>query len=165
MPIAIRQNEKRVAAALDGRGYLCTSHDVCPEFREYERSSTTLINAYVGPLMDKYLAELESASSHRIAIMQSNGGFMSTQGSRRHAVRTVLSGPAGGVVGALEVAKLSGFSRILGFDMGGTSTDVSLCDGQPRETPGSFHRRASGARAHARHPHGGRGRWLHRARG
>ena len=127
-------NEKRVAAALEGLGYLCTSHDVCPEFREYERSSTTLINAYVGPLMDKYLAELERASRHRIAIMQSNGGFMSTKEARRHAVRTVLSGPAGGVVGALEVAKLSGFSRILGFDMGGTSTDVSLSDGQPRET-------------------------------
>jgi N-methylhydantoinase A/oxoprolinase/acetone carboxylase beta subunit len=126
-------NEKRVAEALGGLGYLCTSHDVCPEFREYERSSTTLINAYVGPLMDKYLAELEGGR-HRIAIMQSNGGFMSTKEARRHAVRTVLSGPAGGVVGALEVAKLSGFSRILGFDMGGTSTDVSLCDGQPRET-------------------------------
>jgi len=128
------ENEKLVVAALEGIGYLCTSHDVCPEFREYERSSTTLINAYVGPLMDKYLAELEGASRHRIAIMQSNGGFMSTKEARRHAVRTVLSGPAGGVVGALEVAKLSGFSRILGFDMGGTSTDVSLCDGQPRET-------------------------------
>ncbi len=127
-------NEKRVAKALEGLGYLCTSHDVCPEFREYERSSTTLINAYVGPLMDKYLAELERASSHRIAIMQSNGGFMSTKEARKHAVRTVLSGPAGGVVGALEVAKLSGFPRILGFDMGGTSTDVSLSDGQPRET-------------------------------
>ncbi len=127
-------NEKLVAAALEGIGYLCTSHDVCPEFREYERSSTTLINAYVGPLMDKYLAELESGGRHPIAIMQSNGGFMSTKEARRHAVRTVLSGPAGGVVGALEVAKLSGFSRILGFDMGGTSTDVSLCDGQPRET-------------------------------
>ncbi|MGD0136959.1 MAG: hydantoinase/oxoprolinase family protein [Bryobacteraceae bacterium] len=128
------ENEKRVAAVLQGAGYLCTSHDVCPEFREYERSSTTLINAYVGPLMDKYLAELEGASRHRVAIMQSNGGFMSTREARRHTVRTVLSGPAGGVVGALEVAKLSGFSRILGFDMGGTSTDVSLCDGQPRET-------------------------------
>jgi N-methylhydantoinase A/oxoprolinase/acetone carboxylase beta subunit len=127
------ENERRVAAALEGAGYLCASHDVCPEFREYERSSTTLINAYVGPLMDQYLAELER-SRHRIAIMQSNGGFMSTKEARRHAVRTVLSGPAGGVVGALETAKLSGFSRILGFDMGGTSTDVSLCDGQPRET-------------------------------
>ena len=128
------ENEKRVAAALGGLGYLCTSHDVCPEFREYERSSTTLINAYVGPLMDQYLAELERSSRHRIAIMQSNGGFMSTREARRHAVRTVLSGPAGGVVGALEVARLSGYSRILGFDMVGTSTDVSLCDGQPRET-------------------------------
>jgi N-methylhydantoinase A len=127
-------NEKRVAAALESLGYLCTSHDVCPEFREYERSATTLINAYVGPLMDKYLGELERAGRHSIAIMQSNGGFMSTKEARLHAVRTVLSGPAGGVVGALEVAKLSGFSRILGFDMGGTSTDVSLCDGQPRET-------------------------------
>jgi N-methylhydantoinase A/oxoprolinase/acetone carboxylase beta subunit len=127
------ENEQRVAAALEGIGYLCTSHDVCPEFREYERTSTTLINAYVGPLMDQYLAELER-SRRRIAIMQSNGGFMSTKEARKHAVRTVLSGPAGGVVGALEIAKLSGFSRVLGFDMGGTSTDVSLCDGQPRET-------------------------------
>jgi N-methylhydantoinase A/oxoprolinase/acetone carboxylase beta subunit len=126
-------NEKRVAAALDGLGYLCTSYDVCPEFREYERTSTTLINAYVGPLMNQYLAELERGI-HRVAIMQSNGGFMSAKEARKHAVRTVLSGPAGGVVGALEVAKLSGSSRILGFDMGGTSTDVSLCDGQPRET-------------------------------
>jgi N-methylhydantoinase A len=128
------ENEKRVAGALEGLGYLCASHDVCPEFREYERTSTTLINAYVGPLMDKYLAELEGASRHRIAIMQSNGGFMSTQEARKQAVRTVLSGPAGGVVGAVEIGKLSGFSRTLGFDMGGTSTDVSLSDGQPRET-------------------------------
>jgi N-methylhydantoinase A/oxoprolinase/acetone carboxylase beta subunit len=127
-------NEKRVAVALEGLGYLCTSHDVCPEFREYERTSTTLINAYVGPLMDSYLGELERASRHHISIMQSNGGFMSTKEARKHSVRTVLSGPAGGVGGALEVAKLSGFTRILGFDMGGTSTDVSLCDGQPRET-------------------------------
>ncbi len=127
-------NEKRVAAALEGVGYLCASHDVCPEFREYERSSTTLINAYVGPLMDKYLAELERGSRYPIAIMQSNGGFMSAKEARKHAVRTALSGPAGGVVGAVQIAKASGFSRILGFDMGGTSTDVSLCDGQPRET-------------------------------
>ncbi|HTC87988.1 MAG TPA: hydantoinase/oxoprolinase family protein [Bryobacteraceae bacterium] len=127
-------NESRVAKALKGLGYLCTSHEVCPEFREYERSSTTLINAYVGPLMDEYLAELERGSRQRIAIMQSNGGFMSTKEARKHAIRTVLSGPAGGVVGAHEVAGLSGFGRILGFDMGGTSTDVSLCDGEPRET-------------------------------
>ncbi len=128
------RNERRVADALAGLGYLCSSHDICPEFREYERTSTTLINAYVGPLMDRYLGELEGSSRHRISIMQSNGGFMSTREARRHAVRTLLSGPAGGVVGALETAKVSGYSRVLGFDMGGTSTDVSLCDGRPRET-------------------------------
>ena len=128
------ENEKLVAAALEGLGYLCCSYDVCPEFREYERTSTTLINAYVGPLMDRYLGELERGTRRPIAIMQSNGGFMTTKEARRHAIRTVLSGPAGGVVGALETARLSGFTRILGFDMGGTSTDVSLSDGQPRET-------------------------------
>ncbi len=128
------ENEKLAVKALEGLGYLCCSHDVCPEFREYERSSTTLINAYVGPLMDKYLGELESASRQSISIMQSNGGFMSTGEARRHAIRTLLSGPAGGVVGALETGRLSGFPGILGFDMGGTSTDVSLCDGAPRET-------------------------------
>jgi N-methylhydantoinase A/oxoprolinase/acetone carboxylase beta subunit len=127
-------NEKLVAEALGDLGYLCCSHDVCPEFREYERSSTTLINAYVGPLMDRYLGELERGTRRSISIMQSNGGFMSTKEARHHAIRTVLSGPAGGVVGALETARLSGFPRILGFDMGGTSTDVSLCDGQPHET-------------------------------
>ncbi len=127
-------NEKLVAQALAGLGYLCCSHDVCPEFREYERSSTTLINAYVGPLMDRYLGELERGSRHSISIMQSNGGFMSTREARRHAIRTVLSGPAGGVIGAFEAGRRSGFPRILGFDMGGTSTDVSLCDGVPRET-------------------------------
>jgi N-methylhydantoinase A len=128
------ENEKLVAAALEGLGYLCCSHDVCPEFREFERTSTTVINAYVGPLMDQYLGELERGTRHSISIMQSNGGFMTTKEARRHAIRTVLSGPAGGVVGALETARLSGFTRILGFDMGGTSTDVSLCDGHPRET-------------------------------
>ena len=127
-------HEKLAADALEGLGYLCCSHDVCPEFREYERSSTTLINAYVGPLMDRYLGELERGSRHAISIMQSNGGFMSTREARRHAIRTLLSGPAGGVVGALEAGRLSGAPKILGFDMGGTSTDVSLCDGQPRET-------------------------------
>jgi len=128
------ENEKAVAAALKGLGYLCSSHDVCPEFREFERSSTTLINAYVGPLMDRYLADLENGSRHSVAIMQSNGGYMATTEARRHAIRTVLSGPAGGVVGALETARLAGFPRILGFDMGGTSTDVSLCEGRPSET-------------------------------
>jgi len=128
-------NERTVLAALKKTGvYVCASHDVSPEFREYERSSTTTVNAYVGPLMEAYLAELERARRFRISIMQSNGGFLSARDASRHAVRTVLSGPAGGVVGAMETARRSGFRKILGFDMGGTSTDVSLADGAARET-------------------------------
>ncbi len=128
-------NERAVAKALRGGDwYLCTSHEISPEFREYERGATTFINAYVGPLMERYLTELSRARRYRIAIMQSNGGFLSAQQAAKHAVRTVLSGPAGGVVGALETARLSGYRRVLGFDMGGTSTDVSLADGAPRET-------------------------------
>jgi N-methylhydantoinase A/oxoprolinase/acetone carboxylase beta subunit len=132
-------NEQAVLAGLKNSGvYVCASHDVSPEFREYERGSTTAVNAYVGPLMEAYLGELEaslkSPRRFQIAIMQSNGGFLSARDARRHAVRTVLSGPAGGVVGALETAHRSGFRNILGFDMGGTSTDVSLAQGSARET-------------------------------
>jgi len=128
-------NERAVLKALKSTGvYVCASHDVSPEFREYERSSTTAVNAYVGPLMEAYLGELERAGRFKIAIMQSNGGFLSAEDARRHTVRTVLSGPAGGVVGAIETARRSGFPKILGFDMGGTSTDVSLADGAARET-------------------------------
>jgi N-methylhydantoinase A/oxoprolinase/acetone carboxylase beta subunit len=133
-------NEKLIADALGQLGiYLSISHEVSPEFREYERASTTAVNAYVGPLMDAYLRELEPGElelrrEHRIAIMQSSGGFLSAREARKHAARTVLSGPAGGVVGALQIARQSGITRILGFDMGGTSTDVSLADGVPRET-------------------------------
>ncbi len=132
------ENEQRVAEALAGAGYVCCSHEISPEFREYERAGTTVINAYVAPLMDAYLAELEKERRHRISILQSNGGFMSAAEARRHAVRTVLSGPAGGVVGACEAARACGFRRVLGFDMGGTSTDVSLSIGRPRETTDAF---------------------------
>ncbi|MBI4904221.1 MAG: hydantoinase/oxoprolinase family protein [Acidobacteria bacterium] len=127
-------NEQAAAEALQGLGYLSVSSDVCPEFREFERGSTTLLNAYVGPLMDRYLRRLEEGSPFSIVIMQSNGGLLSTREARRHTVRTVLSGPAGGVVGAFAIARHNQFRQAMGFDMGGTSTDVSLCDGAPRET-------------------------------
>ncbi len=135
-------NERAVAAALRRSGlYVCYSHEISPEFREYERSSTTFVNAYVGPLMEAYLAELGKelgrAKRYRLSILQSNGGFLSAKGAGRHAVRTVLSGPAGGVVGAIAMARHSGFTHVLGFDMGGTSTDVSLSNGAPRETTDS----------------------------
>ena len=127
-------NELAALRELRGCGYLCLSCEVSPEFREYERGSTTAINAYVGPLMDAYLTGLERSRRHRLWIVQSNGGFLPARIARKHAVRTVLSGPAGGVVGALESGRMAGFRKVLGFDMGGTSTDVSLCDGAPRET-------------------------------
>lgn len=132
-------NERAVAAALRASGlrdglYVCASHEISPEFREYERSSTTFVNAYVGPLMEAYLEELGRAKAYRVSILQSNGGFLSAKEAARHAVRTVLSGPAGGVVGAIAMGRRSGFTHVLGFDMGGTSTDVSLSDGTPRET-------------------------------
>lgn len=127
-------NEETVAAELEKAFPVSVSSRICPEFREYERGSTTAINAYVAPLMDRYLGALERECRHPLFIMQSNGGLLRPAEARRHAVRTILSGPAGGVVGAFEIAKRAGFRRILGFDMGGTSTDVCLCDGRFEET-------------------------------
>jgi N-methylhydantoinase A/oxoprolinase/acetone carboxylase beta subunit len=127
-------HERELLQALQGAGYVCASCDVSPEFREFERASTTVINAYVGPLMDRYLGELERECPHPVAIMQSNGGLLSAREARDHAVRTILSGPAGGIVGAVEIARLAGFRRALTFDMGGTSTDVALAGENPRLT-------------------------------
>jgi N-methylhydantoinase A len=110
--------------------FVTASHEVLPEFREYERCSTTVIDAYVGPVMSRYLGALagELAGS-RISIMQSNGGIMSLESARRHAVHTVLSGPAGGAVAGFETGKRAGYGKVISFDMGGTSTDVSLAAG------------------------------------
>lgn len=130
----VPDNEQAVGRALQGLGHLSLSSEIAPEFREYERACTVAVNAYVGPLMQRYLEELEARSPHPVLIMQSNGGVLTAREAGLHAVRTVLSGPAGGVVGAFEIATASGFPKVLGFDMGGTSTDVSLCDGAPRET-------------------------------
>lgn len=130
-------HEHIVAERLRAAGLtVCTSADVLPEYREFERWSTTVVNAYVTPLMDRYLGRLEAAigGAARLSIMQSNGGSISAGAARAHAVRTVLSGPAAGVVGAFEVAKAAGFTRVIGFDMGGTSTDVSLIDNGIRTT-------------------------------
>jgi N-methylhydantoinase A len=127
-------HERALLDALRDFAYVCASCDVSPEFREFERASTTVINASVGPLMDRYLEELESGSPYPVAIMQSNGGFLTAAEARRNAVRTILSGPAGGIVGAVEIARLAGLGKALTFDMGGTSTDVALTGEQPRLT-------------------------------
>jgi N-methylhydantoinase A/oxoprolinase/acetone carboxylase beta subunit len=108
---------------------VCASHEVLPEYREFERWSTTVVNAYVTPLVHGYLTNLEHRlNGSPLHIMQSNGGSISAAAARAQAVRTVLSGPAAGVVGARAVARAAGFDRIISFDMGGTSTDVSLID-------------------------------------
>ena len=106
--------------------YVAASCRISPEFREYERAATTMINAYVGPLMQRYLDELAAVCPYPLAIMQSNGGFLTAAEAGAQAVRTILSGPAGGIIGAAEVARQCGFQQALTFDMGGTSTDVSL---------------------------------------
>jgi N-methylhydantoinase A len=133
---------------------LSIAHQILPEFREYERASTVVINAYLQPVMQRYLENLESRLSAsgfrrpenatrpvseaesrkpeaapRIFVMQSSGGITALSAAARQPVRTVLSGPAGGVVGAAASARASGFERIIAFDMGGTSTDVSLVEG------------------------------------
>jgi len=113
---------------------LSISSEVCPEFREYERASTTIVDAYVSPLMDRYLRRLAEGCPYPLSIMQSNGGVLSAEEARAAAVRTILSGPAGGVVGAIELARRGGFKKAVAFDMGGTSTDVSLSDGTAEET-------------------------------
>jgi len=125
-------HEQQVAHWLRQSGLtVCASHEVLPEYREYERWSTTVVNAYVTPIMSRYLLRLEEGlrTADRLSIMQSNGGCISAAAARAQAVRTVLSGPAAGVVGAKAVAEAAKLRRVIGFDMGGTSTDVSLIDG------------------------------------
>ena len=130
-------HEAAILAALAERfsGFCTASHEVLPEFREFERCSTTAVNAYVGPVMAGYLGRLsEQLATSEVRIMQSNGGTISLDTAIRHAVQTVLSGPAGGVVGAFEIGSRAGFENVITFDMGGTSTDVCLCPGHVSRT-------------------------------
>ncbi len=134
------KTENAVARALKELGLpLSVSHQILPEFREYERTSTVVVNAYLQPVMQHYLNSLErrarsprrsGAAQSRIFVMQSSGGITSLASAAREPVRTLLSGPAGGVVGAAAMARRSGVERIISFDMGGTSTDVALVDGE-----------------------------------
>ena len=129
------KNEQAVTRALEPLQIpLSVSHKILPEFREYERASTVLVNAYLQPVMQTYLEKLrqraERRNRSRIFVMQSSGGITALATAAEQPVRTVLSGPAGGVVGAAAVCRRSGFDKIITFDMGGTSTDVALIDGQ-----------------------------------
>jgi N-methylhydantoinase A len=135
------RNEMDVAAALEQLGLpLSISHKILPEFREYERASTVVANAYLAPTVGTYLGHLATSlesgfQNARLEVMQSSGGIISARIAAAEPVRTVLSGPAGGVVGAFKLASMAGFDRIIGFDMGGTSTDVCLVD----EATGGLH--------------------------
>jgi N-methylhydantoinase A len=107
------------------------SHEILAEFREFERTSTTIINAYVLPKMKAYLNRITThTGANRLRIMQSNGGSILAQTAIQEPVRTILSGPAGGVVGAFETGRAAGHNKLISFDMGGTSTDVALIDGR-----------------------------------
>ena len=132
-------HERRAASLARERGFsVSASHEVLPQHREYERMSTTVANAYLAPVMSSYLSRLERSLSEQAAdggaiglrIMQSNGGSLSAAGAGEQAVRTVLSGPAGGVAGAFAAAVAAGHEQAITFDMGGTSADVSLCPGR-----------------------------------
>ena len=126
------KTENAVASALKKLGVpLSISHQILPEFREYERTSTVVMNAYLQPAMQRYLENLDRRSNARIFVMQSSGGITALASAAREPVRTVLSGPAGGVVGAAAMARRSGFDRIISFDMGGTSTDVAWWTAKP----------------------------------
>ena len=131
------KHEQRIAKALEALGLpLSISHQILPEYREYERTSTVTVNAYLQPLMGRYLNRLSEnvggskarSSAFNLRVMQSSGGSISAVAAANEPVRTILSGPAGGVVGALRGCKAAGFENIITFDMGGTSTDVALCD-------------------------------------
>ncbi len=128
------ETEKRVEQALRGLGLpVSVSHRILPEFREYERGATTVVNAYLAPRMERYLLNLQERvvaerDGARVDVMQSSGGIIPVRLAAQEPVRTVLSGPAGGVIGASQMARLAGFDRIIGCDMGGTSTDVFLAD-------------------------------------
>ncbi len=139
-------HERRLRTIIEETGTdipISLSSDILPEFREYERTLVTVMNAYVGPSMRRYLANFEEKLksiqfSPHVNIVRSDGGLMSVKRASESPVHTMMSGPAGGVSGAAFVATLAGHENALGFDMGGTSTDVSLIqNGEPlisRET-------------------------------
>jgi N-methylhydantoinase A len=124
-------NEQTVTRMAQEMGFsVSPSSEILPEYREYERMSTTAINAYVAPIMDAYLDSIErNLPGIGLQVMKSNGGVVSARTARAESVHTILSGPAGGAVGSFAAGKRAGFDNVITFDMGGTSTDVCLCPG------------------------------------
>ncbi|MBS1810913.1 MAG: hydantoinase/oxoprolinase family protein [Acidobacteria bacterium] len=123
---------------------LSISHQILPEYREYERTSTVVINAYLAPKVSHYLEDLQQGlgnlltmfpkTSPQLRVMQSSGGSISAETAAKEPVRTILSGPAGGIIAATRIGAMAGISDVITFDMGGTSTDVALCRGTAHTT-------------------------------
>ena len=146
-------HEQRISQLLRAAGFFSSvSSEILPEYREYERMSTTVVNAYVSPVLDRYLAHLDEdltqknvRNSQHLRVMQSNGGNISIKEARQNGVRCILSGPAGGIVGAqflaekaFNVLHKTQAAKFITFDMGGTSTDVSLINEKPQITTESI---------------------------
>ncbi len=124
------QFERRVEAAIPNGIFVSRSSNILPEYREYERGLATWLNAWVGPLMQRYLTRLKgSLDVATLSVMQSSGGTIDIDQAASRAVHLLLSGPAGGLAAAKFIGEQTGCARMLTFDMGGTSTDVALIDG------------------------------------
>ncbi|GMR16703.1 MAG: hydantoinase/oxoprolinase family protein [Gammaproteobacteria bacterium] len=122
--------EKRIAAVMPGDIFVSRSSEVLSEYKEYERGVATWLNSYVGPLLQNYLQRLQDALPHAtIAVMQSAGGTIAAKLAGQQAVHMLLSGPAGGLAAAKFMGDITSQQRLLTFDMGGTSTDVAMIDG------------------------------------
>jgi N-methylhydantoinase A len=127
--------ERAIAGVVPEGIFISRSSEVLPEYREYERGIATWLNAWVGPLVAGYLERLaHGLGGGALYVMQSSGATIASAQAARKAVHMLLSGPAGGLAGARFVGRVAGCERLLTFDMGGTSTDVALVDGEPRLT-------------------------------
>ncbi|MEJ2391981.1 MAG: hydantoinase/oxoprolinase family protein [Gammaproteobacteria bacterium] len=123
--------EKKIADVMPPGVFVSRASEILPEYKEYERGMTTWLNSYVGPLVQGYLQRLcEGVAPAQVSVMQSSGGTISAQQAGHHAVHMLLSGPAGGLAAARHIGQLCGHDRLLTFDMGGTSTDVALIEGE-----------------------------------
>ncbi|ATX81849.1 N-methylhydantoinase A [Mariprofundus ferrinatatus] len=128
-------HEKEIASGIPDGPFVSLSHEVVAEYREYERGATTFLNAYVGPLVQRYLKHLEhTLAPKHLFVMHSSGGVMAAEAAGCQAVKLALSGPAGGLVAAQAIGRQLGESKLITFDMGGTSTDVSLIRGEAAKT-------------------------------
>ena len=134
----------RIVREMMPDAYVSSSHVILPQIKEFDRLSTTALNAYVGPSLASYLQRLEGRITRAggqvpVFVIQSNGGIAPVSDSSEQAVRSILSGPAGGAAGAAHVARQLGEDRVIALDMGGTSTDITLIeDGTPHVTGEKF---------------------------